>query len=102
MDGPGTPLLPPAAYVNFLRVTHRQAEFFLAFGQVPQDGTAQVHLLSSVIASPVHAKAMLQTLAEAIEGYERRFGTIPAVEPAAVRPVEAIPFARRENASNRS
>ena len=29
-------LLPPATYVNFLRVTHDGPELFLAFGQVAQ------------------------------------------------------------------
>ena len=36
MDESKNPMLPPAVYVNFLRVAQRQSEFFLIFGQVSE------------------------------------------------------------------
>jgi hypothetical protein len=75
-------LMPPSAYVNFLRVAHQQSEFFLAFGQVTQQQGAQAHLVSSLVASPEHAKSMLAVLAKAVERYEKRFGEIPTAAPA--------------------
>ena len=83
MEGSNKNLMPPSAYVNFLRVAHQQSEFFLAFGQVTQQQGAQAHLVSSLVASPEHAKSMLAVLAKAVQRYEERFGEIPAGAPAA-------------------
>jgi hypothetical protein len=73
-------MLPPSSYVNFLRVANNQSEFFLSFGQIAQEQATGAHLVSSLITTPAHAKAMLRALGEAIERHEQRFGEIPAIE----------------------
>jgi len=86
---PKNGVLPPSAYVNFLRVANNQSEFFLSFGQVAQEqgtGATGAHLVASLVTSPAHAKAMLRALAEAVERHEQRFGEIAAVEPTAAVP----------------
>ncbi len=83
MDGSTHPTLPPAVYANFLRVMHRQSEFFLSFGQVQQEGSAHVNLVSSVVVSPMYAKSMLRALEEAVARHEERFGEIPLLDTAA-------------------
>jgi hypothetical protein len=92
---PRTGVLPPSSYVNFLRVANNQSEFFLSFGQIAQEQAAGAHLVSSLITTPAHAKAMLRALREAIERHEQRFGEIPAIEvptpPAAGSKGEAAP-----------
>jgi hypothetical protein len=89
MDEPVNATPPPAAYVNFLQVASGRAEFFLAFGQLVQGETAQGHLVSRLVTSPLHAKAMLEALTEAVERFEERFGEIPALERAAGSAVES-------------
>ena len=84
---PKTGLLPPSTYVNFLRVANNQSEFFLSFGQIAQQQGAGAHLVSSLVTSPSHAKAMLRALHDAIERHEKRFGEIAAVEPPIQPPV---------------
>lgn len=76
-----TQTAPPAVYVNFLRVGMQPSEFYLALGQLSQQDSTTAHLLSAFIATPMHAKAMYETLGEAIHRYEARFGAIPAAEP---------------------
>ena len=51
-------------------------------------------LVSSLVTTPIHAKAMLRALASAIERYEQQFGEIPAIEP---RPAAASPAAEPES-----
>ena len=80
MDKPESALLPPAVYVNFLRVTHQHSEVFLTFGQIAGESVAGVHLASALVTSPAHAKAMLRVLGEAVERYEARHGEIPEIE----------------------
>jgi hypothetical protein len=74
-------LIPPSSYANFLRVAHNQSEFFLSFGQLAQEQGAGAHLVSSLVTTPAHAKAMLRALGDAIERHEQRFGEIPVIEP---------------------
>jgi len=78
---PSSPPLPAAVYVNFLRVGSQESEFFLAFGQVGEDRSAAT-LLSSLVTTPTHAKAMLQALTQAVAQFETRFGPIPTPAPA--------------------
>ncbi len=79
--------LPPAAYVNFLRVGQDRAEFHLALGQMVQGDNAGAHLLGSFVTTPIHAKAMMKALAEAVERYEARYEEIPS--PPALKGAEA-------------
>jgi len=60
-------------YSNFAMFRHTKEEFFLDF-ILNIHGEAQ--LVSRVLASPKHAKEILQALKENIDRYEKRFGTI--------------------------
>ena len=76
-------MMPPAAYVNFLRVAHQKGEFFLAFGQLSQEGKGEkAHLVSSLVTTPSCAKAMARALMEAVARYEARHGEIADSTPA--------------------
>ena len=62
-------------YANFLKVGHNAFEFVFDFGQFyARDGRARIH--TRVATNPIYAKAMLETLAEAIDHYEQSFGAI--------------------------
>jgi hypothetical protein len=81
MDPKGN-VMPPAAYANLLRVAFNPGEFYLAFAQMTQASSDGAHLVSSLVTSPVRAKAILRVLSESVQGYEERFGEIPEPEPA--------------------
>jgi hypothetical protein len=85
MDSRGAPgsetaakpeLQPPALYVNFLRISPGESEFFLHFGQLPRGETRTAHLAASLVTSPQHAKVMLRALQEAIARHEARYGAL--------------------------
>ncbi len=73
---------PAGSYVNFLRVAHGNSEVYMAFGQASPGQMPTARLLSSLVTTPVHAKAMLKALAATIERYEEQFGEIQVPEPA--------------------
>ncbi len=84
-DPKGAPL-PPAPYANLMQISHSSREFFLTFAQsAPPGGASEeseqlvttAHLVSRVVTSPGHAKAMLKALEANIRRYEERFGAIP-------------------------
>lgn len=81
MDEGKKGVLPPAVYVNYLRVASQPGEVFLSFGQVAQGQAAGAHLLSSLVTSPEQAKSMWKALGEALARHEARFGPIPEPEP---------------------
>lgn len=62
-------------YANYLQVGHNAFEFFLDFGRIENE-TEQAELCARLVTSPGHAKAMLQTLQEAIDTYEQTYGPI--------------------------
>ena len=83
-DPKGAPL-PPAPYANVMQVSHTSREFFLTFAQSSQaagvsdeseQAVTTAHLVSRVITSPGHAKAILKALETNIRRYEERFGAI--------------------------
>ena len=74
MDPKGN-AMPPAAFVNLLRVGFTPGEFYLAFAQVAQADNA--HLVASLVTSPARAKSILGALSESVARYEERFGEIP-------------------------
>ncbi len=82
MDPKGT-ALPPAAFVNLLRVGFNSAEFYLTFAQVAQAPSDGAHLVSSLVTPPARVKAILRALTESVERYEESFGEIPELAPAA-------------------
>ncbi len=66
-------------YANVFKVGHNAFEFLLDFGQFyPEPGVSQLH--TRIITAPSYAKALLQTLRESIEQYERTYGSIEEQE----------------------
>jgi len=62
-------------FANAAVVTHTDDAFFLDFALAyPRQ---PVRVLSRVITSPQHAKALLRTLADNVARYEKRLGVIP-------------------------
>jgi hypothetical protein len=62
-------------YANYIKVGHNAFEFILDFGQFyPKSEEAQFH--TRIITNPIYAKALLETLREALEQYEQTFGVI--------------------------
>ncbi len=81
MADPNTPTLPAAPYVNTMKVTHSQTEFYFIFGQLQPQSAGIAHLVSQVVTSPVHAKQVMLALQKNIQKYEKKFGTIEAIIP---------------------
>jgi hypothetical protein len=91
MEASNVVRMPPATYVNFLRIAQSSGELFLAFAQTSGEASTSAHLVASLVTSPAHAKAMLRALAQAVALHESRFGVIP--EPAAAPAGGASPAA---------
>jgi hypothetical protein len=62
-------------YANFVNIIHNPAEFVLDFARVVP-GRADVRILTRVMTTPVHAKQLLNALAQNIALYEKSFGAI--------------------------
>ena len=62
-------------YVNFANIIHNPAEFVLDFGRIVP-GRNDVRVLSRVLTSPIHAKQLLNALAQNVALYEKTFGNI--------------------------
>ena len=88
MDNPKAQTFPAGSYVNFLRIAHGSSEIYLAFGQAAPGQTTAAHLLSSLVTTPVHAKAMLRALSATLERYEEQFGKIPEPKAEAQAPAQ--------------
>lgn len=67
---------PGAYYANFLVVGYNAYEFVLDFGQ-SYDANGRESTSVRVVTAPVYAKAMLQTLQQAVARYESEHGPIP-------------------------
>ena len=62
-------------YANFVNIIHNPAEFVFDFARVVP-GRTDVRILSRVLTTPVHAKQLLNALAQNIAVYEKSFGPI--------------------------
>lgn len=62
-------------YANFVNIIHNPAEFVFDFARVVP-GRNDVRILSRVLTTPVHAKQLLNALAQNIAVYEKTFGAI--------------------------
>jgi hypothetical protein len=62
-------------YINFANIIHNPAEFVIDFGRVVP-GRPDVKVLSRVLTSPVHAKQLLNALAQNVALYEKSYGVI--------------------------
>lgn len=63
-------------YANYFKIGHNAVEFLLDFGQsYSENGKFQIH--TRIITSPLYARALLETLLESIDRYEKTFGILP-------------------------
>lgn len=62
-------------YANLQIVTHSPSEFILDFAQI-LPGLPKAEVVSRLILSPQHAKALMKTLAANVARYEQNFGEI--------------------------
>ena len=81
---PRTQMVHAGAYVNFLRVMYAPSEAKLDFCQTAPGQNQAAQLISSLVTTPLHAKAMVKALAASIERYEEQFGEIQLPELRAV------------------
>ena len=65
-------------YANLQIVTHSPSEFILDFCQM-LPGLPKANVVSRLILSPQHAKALMKTLENNIARYEQHFGEIREV-----------------------
>ncbi len=80
---PRTAPAPVAQFFNVMQVRHTSREFFFDFGQFagrasPGAEFQEVTLISSLVTTPTHAKAILDTLKVNLRKYEEKFGEIPS------------------------
>jgi len=65
----------PSRYTNYFQVGHNSSEVLIDCGCFYEtDYAASIH--TRVATTPVYAKALLETLAKAMEAYEASFGAI--------------------------
>ena len=64
-------------YVNFANIIHSPSEFVIDLGRVVP-GKSDVKVYSRVIMTPLHAKQLLEALAQNIAIFEQKYGEIRA------------------------
>src|SRR5512145_937672 len=62
-------------YVNFANIIHSPSEFVIDLGRIVP-GRNDVKVYSRAIMTPLHAKQLLQALAQNISLFEQKFGEI--------------------------
>jgi len=62
-------------YVNFANIIHSASEFVIDLGRI-MPGRTDVKVYSRVILTPLHAKQLLEALAQNITIFEQKFGEI--------------------------
>jgi uncharacterized protein DUF3467 len=60
-------------YANYFEIGHTAFEVVIDFGQT-YEGSAQAPCHTRIVMSPVYARALLETLADALKTYKGRFG----------------------------
>jgi hypothetical protein len=63
------------AYANLSFITTNNSEFILDFARF-LPGNSRGKVVSRVVLSPIHAKAFLKSLSDAVENHETSYGTI--------------------------
>jgi len=71
-----TSVPPPAAFVNAFRVAHNVSEFYFELGQLVIGNPELIHIVATVVTTPINAKKMLHALQENVARYERQNGEI--------------------------
>lgn len=62
-------------YINFANIIHSPSEFIIDLGRI-MPGKSDVKIFSRVITTPLHAKQLVQALAQNIALFEQKFGEI--------------------------
>ncbi len=62
-------------YANLAFIASNNAEFIVDFARY-LPGNTRGKVVSRVVLGPMHAKGLLTSLGEAVERYEKKFGTI--------------------------
>jgi hypothetical protein len=62
-------------YINFANIIHSPSEFVIDLGRIVP-GRQDVKVYSRVIMTPLHAKQLLEALAQNISIFEQKFGEI--------------------------
>jgi uncharacterized protein YfcZ (UPF0381/DUF406 family) len=62
-------------YVNFAHIIHSPSEFVIDLGRI-MPGQQDVKVYSRVIMTPLHAKQLLEALAQNVSIFESKFGEI--------------------------
>jgi len=62
-------------YVNFANIIHSPSEFVIDLGRI-MPGRTDVKVYSRVIMTPLHAKQLLEALAQNISLFEQKYGEI--------------------------
>jgi len=62
-------------YVNFANIIHSPSEFVIDLGRIVP-GRTDVKIFSRIIVSPLHAKQLLEALAQNISLFEQKYGEI--------------------------
>ena len=62
-------------YINFANIIHSPSEFVIDLGRIVP-GRNDVKVYSRVIMTPLHAKQLLEALAQNISLFEQKFGEI--------------------------
>jgi len=61
-------------YANYFEIGHTPFEFVIDFGQSYEGKDTACH--TRIVTSPTYARALLQTLGEAVDEYRKRFGEV--------------------------
>ena len=64
-------------YANLAFISSNNSEFIFDFARF-LPGNTRGKVMSRIVLSPIHAKAFLKTLTEAVEKFEKKFGAITA------------------------
>jgi len=62
-------------YVNFANIIHSPSEFVIDLGRI-MPGRTDVKVYSRVIMTPLHAKQLLEAIAQNIALFEQKYGEI--------------------------
>jgi len=62
-------------YVNFAHIIHSPSEFVIDLGRI-MPGQTDVKVYSRVVMTPLHAKQLLEALAQNVSIFEQKFGEI--------------------------
>ena len=62
-------------YINFANIIHSPSEFVIDLGRI-MPGQTDVKVYSRVVMTPLHAKQLLEALAQNVAIFEQKFGEI--------------------------